>query len=257
MGNRASRRPAQTATWYRDVVSAALQKLVGTELIARCELDVDVLTTAGHTNVVTRIRTPDRPKLLGQYFPFADDSFNGFTLPYARGWLAAELERTAHPATSIRLHLDVTEDPALGISSPLYEVVGRDDLERWEATVSPDLDEALDRYGVSLVLLAGDLVAGPSLAMLAVFAEALSSIAPDHVFDGYSGSAAVAQLALASGVPRITSVDTQCWDVVVGLLGQGTRWSFRQNDAISELASLQPTAADLLVLDPFYGQALG
>jgi 16S rRNA G966 N2-methylase RsmD len=234
----------------------ALQKLIGPELIARCELDVDVLTAAAHTDVVIRIRTPDRPKLLGQYFPFSDDSFNGFTLPYARGWLAAELERTGSPAAAIRLHLDVTEDPDLGISSPLYQVVGRDDLERWRGTVSTDLDEALGRYGVSLVLLAGDLIAGPSLAMLAIVAEALSARTPDHVFDGYAGSAAVAQLALASGVRRVTSVDTHCWGAVMKLLGQETHWSFSQNDAISELASLRPTAADLVVLDPFYGQAL-
>jgi 16S rRNA G966 N2-methylase RsmD len=77
-----------------------------------------------------------------------------------------------------------------------------------------------------------------------------------HVFDGYSGSAGAAQVALRKGATTVRSVDIRAWDSVSDLLGKDERWSFVRDDALAILAQAAGESWNLIVLDPFYGDTL-
>ena len=77
-----------------------------------------------------------------------------------------------------------------------------------------------------------------------------------RVFDGYSGSAGAAQVALRKGATTVRSVDIREWETVSDLLGEDERWSFARGDALALLARSDRESWNLIVLDPFYGDTL-
>ncbi len=95
--------------WFTEVGRVALTQLVGPEIVRESTIDARILPSENEgLDVVLEISTPDRPRLLAQYVPFEEDSYNGFALPFVRGWFASELFRMKE-APTIRLHLDVRQ----------------------------------------------------------------------------------------------------------------------------------------------------
>jgi hypothetical protein len=238
----------------RRVATAALRNFVGDALVERSEIKATISSgDDGTRHIVIHVRTSDRPKFLAQYVPFAEDSLNGFALPYLRGWLAAEFGWR----NNTRVHLDVCEDERPARQRALYQVISRDqDAARWGEVVSPQFGDALRDADLSLALVAGEIVAGPSLGMIQVVTRVLTGDRDWHVFDGYSGSAGAAQVALRKGATTVKSVDIRAWESVTDLLGEDERWSFVRDDALAILAQSAGESWNLIVLDPFYGDTL-
>jgi 16S rRNA G966 N2-methylase RsmD len=238
----------------RRVATAALRNFVGDALVERSDIKVTISNgDDGTRHIVIQVRTSDRPKFLAQYVPFTEDSLSGFALPYLRGWLAAEFDWQ----NDTRVHLDVCEDERVEMRRALYQVISRDqDAARWREVISPQLDDALRDAGLSLALVAGEIVGGPSLGMIEVVTGVLTGEREWHVFDGYSGSAGAAQVALRKGATTVRSVDIRAWTSVTDLLGEDERWSFVRDDALAVLAQSAGESWNLIVLDPFYGDTL-
>jgi 16S rRNA G966 N2-methylase RsmD len=236
-------------------VTDALTHLIGPELIARSEFTVTRLKMdASGGEFVIHALTPDSARLLAQFVPFNQNSFAGFALPFVRGWLASQYRECGR----IHVHLDVASETTLGVPQPLYRVVAiTDDAVAAHLRQDKQLVDALYRHGTELLLLAGETVAGPSVAMMATAAALVRIAKFGSVLDGYSGSGGVAAASLHAGATKVVSVDTAEFPPVAPWFARyGKRWSGVTDDAISVIEGAATVTYDLVTLDPFYGDLI-
>lgn len=248
--------------WAQDTVRAALEFLVGEPLVSATQISVSLITpveTDDVQDVVATLATPDRARLLGQFVPFSHLTFNGFALPFVRGWFASEMARADGPFSgSVRLHLDVAQMPTHRPSS-LYRVVRRSSAEEMGDISAPDSYwKALREYELPFVLLAGTQIAGPSRALLQTVETILARGTPDELLDCCSGSCGISWLGLRAGVRSVRAIDAFDWSIVHQALGESfPTWRFIRNEVDEYLPALpSPQGSRLLVLDPYYGNTL-
>jgi 16S rRNA G966 N2-methylase RsmD len=242
----------------RSAVARAVEHVAGTPdhrySIGDVRLDqrFSPLTGTEERVITIRISTSDRPLLLGQYSGLPLGGLRGYNCSYLYGWIYGELEARYGAAVVERCRLALDVHPqGTGESRP-YRYIGVDDaIAEGVIRRDGDLYKALRKHSIAYVLMAGPVLSGPSLGMMTAIQSIVEGYRVATVLDLFSGSGALAKVALDAGAERVISVDSSLDDHVhaanVGALSASA-------EAVrADAHSYQPAEPiDLVICDPFY-----
>jgi hypothetical protein len=218
----------------------------------RTEQRVSPLSGTAERVVTIRLTTNDRAFLLGQYIGTRLGGLRGYNCSYLYGWIYGDLEARygAAAIAGCRFALDV--QPLGGEGVRPYRYVGLDDAVA-EGVLRPegDIYQAMRENGVRFVLMAGPVLGGPSLAMMTAVEDIVGEGQPTTVLDAFSGSGALARVALNAGARRVISVDIGLDDdVYAANIG---KLIARTQAVRADVHCYQPDEpVDMVICDPFY-----
>jgi hypothetical protein len=205
---------------------------------------------AGMTLLKVKVLTCNRPLMLGSFVYFPNTSMRGFHNEY----IATHLERALRDSKAVGSHeevlvaLDVI--PTRGSRERLYRTLTlRQACRAGILDSSSPLACKMREYGLRSVLLAGSEVSAPNLTMIEAVESACARWKPARCLDVFSGTGALAKVALANGA---TTVDCIEWDPSL----PSYREAHVPARALDAWAARPRGRHDLVIVDPFYDWAM-
>ena len=239
----------------RTEVLSAVAATTGQTLQSEC-LDVALAPSAAngdHLACVLVVHAQPIESALLQFQPFARGERTGWLLPFVRGWITHALNGSSFRGWVGEIDIDVDDSdrrPTCSLSD-LYRFVEYDPADD---RFTNEVGRVMARYRLSWCLVAGQHIAGPSVAALELLDRELGRSEPATLLDLFSGTGSVADLCLARGNAAVLSVDLA---PVAGLESRtarfGERWRFQSCDVLNDFI-FDAETWDLVVADPFYGQ---
>jgi hypothetical protein len=250
---------ATIADWVRNEAEKMIRRTLTDSvqnITVSTSKDTDPITGTKKHVICIGIEADNIELTMGQFMPFTPGSSTGFTLPMLRGWLLARA-----PA---EMRLDVTQvvidcmslrSAQEQVNSTIYRYVDCRTLAKTLPSIkNGPLWNAVTKLNIRYFLMAGNLIAGPSLGMLNAVADATRQFSPRYVLDLFSGTGGLALAAIDAGANYVRSIDVfpppEIETPRVLAAKAGFRWEY---DVMSSSEALhQSTEADLVIADPFY-----
>jgi predicted RNA methylase len=187
---------------------------------------------------------------LGAFVYFSPYSLRGFHNLYIIARLEAVVRKYLPPRDAERCQfvLDVSSNGAVSLAHRLVsldEAIALGVLDRGSS-----LHRAMLKYDLATVLLAGTEVSGPNLAMIRALERLFRHRLPGPCLDLFSGTGALAQVAVSLGCPRVDAVDLQQREQTLGAPSriravEADVWTFRPESRY-----------DLVIMDPYFDMSV-
>lgn len=204
------------------------------------------------TTVRVEIMTNNRPLMLGQFMGFPTNGLRGYHPNYFFGFIHGyfEVRYRKNLWNEYQIVLDVFE--TRDASNQLYRYVGLDEAVG-EGVICPDapLYQAMRKYDLKYVLMAGSTLSGPSLGMI----ESVERLARERkiraVLDIFCGTGSLTKVALRNGASSAVCIDCNIdYQCMADNLG-----TYRGNCVLipADAYQYEPEEFfDLVVINPFY-----
>lgn len=213
----------------------------------------DFLGLSKYVVIYARIRTNNRPLLLGQFRYFPINGLRGFHNNWIEGHLTGFINEKFKVATKYFVHIDVFPYEDLNYTYkyvPLERAIANGILPKKSPFV-----KMMEKYNVKYVLLAGSIVSGPSLDSMLVVEDTLRKNKIKTVLDLFCGTGSLTKIALSNGAKKATCVD------VTTEIARANLNEFRDRVNIIEknMFNYKPQDGenyDLIIADPFFDDGL-
>jgi hypothetical protein len=201
-----------------------------------------------------RIRTNNRPLLLGQFLYFPVNGYRGFHNNWIEAHVHGLLKGRFHIQEPFAINVDVypTRMTTTAVLSDmrLDSIVEKGILDKRSPLVVK-----MRKYGLNDLLVAGSQITGPDIDSMEMLERLLKQLKVRRMLDLFSGTGALSKVALVNGVEEVTTVDSSCSVARRTLRGFERRVRFIESDIFSMKGDLRGTY-DLIVADPFIDYSL-
>jgi len=176
----------------------------------------------------------------------------GFHNNYLAAKIECLLEKEYGPSADFEIHFEVV------LCEPSFTYAYRPidfDTAVAAGLLSQDsrLAQAMKRYSLNTLILAGCEISGPVYGMLKTVEKVCRHTRVRRCLDLFSGTGSLAKVALENGAKFVDCVDTDMSLIRVTLRAHAEKYRAREADVFGFVPD---GSYDLAILDPFYDYAL-
>ncbi len=219
---------------------------------------INIISTTkcnSNTNYLIKIESDNPSLTLGKYIPFDNSSWNGFNISYARGYIHSYLKSVGQINNQPSIFIEVIPKLSTKLYNQLYRCINlQEALKKGLIEDGSEFHDTMINNNLRYVFVAGNVISGPSIAMIKFLKKYLQSNNPKTVIDLFAGSCALSLVAMNHNISRIIAIDRNIDTIIKNFIQQNSKGSIELTER-NIFESVIDLDCDLIVADPFYGFA--